>query len=84
VRNETDEPEVRAMKPGRICKRSGKRAYGSHEEAARKGVAIFESQPVREFRAYECPHCKCWHLTTQPFGVQNKPNHGLYQFAVQA
>jgi hypothetical protein len=53
------------MKPGHKCKHTGKRSYGSHEEAARKGVEIFGTLSVETFRAYECPFCHWWHLTTQ-------------------
>ena len=54
------------MKPGKLCKKTGKRNYGSHEEAARKAAVFFAETAVKEFRAYVCPFCKCWHLTTKP------------------
>lgn len=52
------------MKPGKLCKKTGKRAFGSYEEAIRKGVTIFAAKMNESFRAYTCPFCKCWHLTT--------------------
>lgn len=51
-------------KPGKLCKTTGKRNYGSHEEAVRKAAVFFADSEVKEFRAYPCPFCKCWHLTT--------------------
>lgn len=52
------------MKPGGICNYSGKRAYGSHEEAARKGCFFFPKILVRRFGAYRCEQCKYWHATS--------------------
>lgn len=62
------------MKPGKICKRSGKRAYGSHEEAVRKGMNFFLGLRVTEFAAYRCEFCKCWHLTSHPFRAEKAAN----------
>lgn len=53
------------MKPGKKCKHSGKRAYGSHEEAVRKGMKCIPLLGLSSFRAYLCKFCKCWHLTTK-------------------
>jgi hypothetical protein len=54
------------MKPGKLCKTSQKISYASHEEAIRKGMEIYSRIPVKEFSAYPCPDCKCWHITTHP------------------
>jgi hypothetical protein len=56
---------IREMKPGKICKKSGKRAYGSHEEAVRKGMQLLPNILISRFSSYLCAHCKCWHLTTK-------------------
>lgn len=53
------------MKPGGKCKKTQKRAFGSHEEAVRKGARIFERKFIKYFRTYVCPFCGNWHLTTQ-------------------
>ena len=52
------------MKPGKICRRTGKRNYGSQEEAVKKASAFFAGTDVQQYRAYVCSFCKCWHLTT--------------------
>ena len=53
------------MKPGKLCKKSGKRAYGSYAEAIQKGMDIFRNDAtISQFGAYYCDACKCWHLTT--------------------
>lgn len=58
------------MKPGKRCKRSDKRAYGSHEEAVRKAALFFQHTGVTAYSAYRCRHCKCWHLTTKGISDQ--------------
>jgi len=50
------------MKPGKLCRRTGKRNYGSHEEAVRKAIEF--QYPANLIRAYKCPFCKCWHITS--------------------
>jgi hypothetical protein len=51
----------------RRCPATGKLRYGSRVDAERELAAARASGNPRrrEVRAYECPHCGMWHLTSQ-------------------
>ena len=57
------------MKPGKRCKKSGKIAYASYDEAIRKAMVMYSenSMGIHGFSAYQCRSCKCWHITTKEF-----------------
>ena len=55
------------MKPGKPCPRTGKRSFSSHSQAIKHGVGLlFSPARVPEIRAYVCPFCHRWHITTHP------------------
>ena len=56
--------ELSWSKPGRICY---KLAYATEKVAKQHLAAIRETNsPRKPIRAYECPHCSQFHLTSKP------------------
>lgn len=51
-------------KPKRTCPATGKRPYPS-QLAAENAAVTYHLRLGSESRPYRCPHCDCWHLTTQ-------------------
>jgi hypothetical protein len=63
----------------KVCRRSGKVKFDSHERAMiRAANAMAQPGNRCEFlRAYVCEFCGKWHLTSQPFGRnQRQPQSG--------
>lgn len=50
------------------CKRSGKVRYRDRRQAVDALQVIQAQRPDghHECRVYRCPHCRGWHLTSQP------------------
>lgn len=51
------------MKPKSLC--LNKRWYHSKEQAERKMTEIIIKSKINLTRAYQCPYCKGWHLTSK-------------------
>ncbi|MDF1576468.1 MAG: hypothetical protein P1P86_14870 [Bacteroidales bacterium] len=56
-------PEFKSLEPiGPACKKT---IYNTREEAEDMIRYIGENRVVRELRAYQCPSCGLWHLTSK-------------------
>ena len=54
------------QEPGQICPTTGKRSYGSEEEARATAEHQMKTQHDRvRLRAYLCLYCDGWHLTSK-------------------
>lgn len=50
------------------CKQTGKRQYKEPLD-----VLLDHQQNPRTIRAYQCPHCKSYHATSQPERRRHEP-----------
>ena len=53
---------------GRCASSGGKRCFRSCDDAEAAAARILESNTcnAKLLRAYECPYCKRWHLSSKP------------------
>lgn len=54
---------IRKMEKSRRCEFSGKVRYQSHTQALMAGSRVLK--PGEAMRAYQCPRCRSYHLTSQ-------------------
>ena len=54
-----------------ICPVTGKKMHPSEEHALHDATRVILAGKAIWMRAYVCPHCATWHLTSQPERLSN-------------